>query len=106
MSDPLSLNAIQNKIDEYIKNHGGYWPPLSMFSALVEEIGELAREINSFEGFKPKKSSEKENRLGEELSDVLFALICLANYYEINLEVNLNKIIEKYKKRDKDRFIQ
>ena len=105
MCELTSLKAIQNKIDEFIKNHGGYWPPLSMLSAVFEEIGELAREINHLEGFKPKKTSETERDLGEEMGDIIFALICLANYYNIDLNAKINQSIEKYQKRDANRFI-
>lgn len=105
MSEINSLKSIQDKIDEFIRNHGGYWPPLSMLSAVVEEIGELAREINYLEGFKPKKSTEKKIDLGEELADIIFAIICLANYYKIDLNEKINQIIDKYQKRDSNRFI-
>ena len=105
MSEINSLKSIQDKIDEFIRNHGGYWPPLSMFSAVVEEIGVLAREINHLEGFKPKKSTERKIDLGEELADIIFAIICLANYYKIDLNEKINQIIDKYQKRDSNRFI-
>jgi NTP pyrophosphatase (non-canonical NTP hydrolase) len=105
MSEINSLKSIQDKIDEFIRNHGGYWPPLSMLSAVVEEIGELAREINHLEGFKPKKSTESKIDLGEELADIIFAIICLANYYKIDLNEKINQIIDKYQKRDSNRFI-
>ncbi len=109
MSQTSSLKAIQNKIDVFIRTHGGYWPPLSMLSAIMEEVGELAREINHLEGFKPKKSTQQKKTLGdlgEELGDILFAIICLANYYNIDLNERINQIIEKYQKRDSNRFIQ
>ncbi len=85
-------------------DHGGYWPPLSMLSAIVEEIGELAKEINHLEGFKPKKSNIKSPHLGEELADVIFALICLANSYKIDISYELEAVIEKYAIRDAKRF--
>jgi NTP pyrophosphatase (non-canonical NTP hydrolase) len=105
MSESNSLKSIQNKIDEFIRNHGGYWPPLSMLSAVMEEVGELAREINHLEGFKPKKSTERGIDIGEELGDIIFAVICLANYYNIDLNEKVSQIIDKYQKRDFDRFI-
>lgn len=55
MKKEKSLKEIQRIIDNWIHMHGGYWPPLSMISAIMEELGELAREINSLEGYKPKK---------------------------------------------------
>ena len=104
MKEDSSLNEYQKKIDKWILNHGGYWSPLSMFSAIVEELGELAKEINYFEGFKPKKSYETTTKIGEELADVIFALICVANYYKIDVNQELDFVIEKFKKRDSNRF--
>ena len=104
MNEELSLKEYQKKIDKWILNHGGYWPPLSMFSAIVEEVGELAKEINHLEGLKPKKPVKTETKLGEELADVIFAIICVANYYKIDINNELDLVIEKYTKRDSKRF--
>ncbi|NVM18245.1 MAG: hypothetical protein HWN80_11065 [Candidatus Lokiarchaeota archaeon] len=104
MKEDLSLKEFQKKIDSWILNHGGYWPPLSMFSAVVEEIGELAKEINYMEGIKPKKSDKNTTKIGEELADVIFAIICVANYYKIDIHEELDLVIEKYTKRDSKRF--
>ena len=105
MKERTLFATFQKRIDNFIKNHGGYWSPLSMLSAVVEELGELAREINHLEGFKPKKSINEGGRLGEEIADLLFSIICIANYYNIDLNEETNKIFEKYKKRDLNRFI-
>ena len=104
MNKEISLKEFQKKIDVWIEHHGGYWPPLSMLSAIVEEIGELAKEINHLEGFKPKKSDRKSSNLGEELADVMFAIICLANSYKIDINSELEDVIEKYTIRDSKRF--
>jgi NTP pyrophosphatase (non-canonical NTP hydrolase) len=104
MSKDISLKEFQNKIDDWIAHHGGYWSPLSMLSAIVEEIGELAKEINHLEGFKPKKSDKVSPNLGEELADVMFALICLANSYKIDISYELEAVIKKYTIRDSTRF--
>ena len=104
MTKNISLKEFQKKIDDWIAHHGGYWPPLSMLSAIVEEIGELAREINHLEGFKPKKSDKFSPNLGGELADVMFALICLANSYKIDISYELEAVIEKYTMRDSNRF--
>ena len=105
MSENLSLIEIQRIVDEWIKKHGGYWTPLSMLTASLEELGEISREINSLEGFKPKKEEKKQNtQLDEELADLLFSIICIANYYDINLTEGFLKIITKYSKRDSKRF--
>ena len=105
MSEKKTLKDYQVEIDQWIHMHGGYWPPLSMLSAIMEEVGELAREINFLEGHKPKKSTEKkESNLGEEIADLIFSVICLANYYKIDLTDKLKNVLNKYSKRDALRF--
>ena len=104
MTKIISLKEFQKKIDDWIARHGGYWSPLSMLSAIVEEIGELAKEINHLEGFKPKKADKISSNLGEELADVMFALICLANSYKIDISYELEAVIKKYTNRDSKRF--
>ncbi len=105
MFDKNSLYDIQKVVDEWITKHGGYWPPLAMLSAIIEEVGELAKEINHIEGFKPKKNQNDEEKIGEELADILYALICLANYYNIDLNQELHKVIIKFSTRDSKRFV-
>jgi NTP pyrophosphatase (non-canonical NTP hydrolase) len=105
MSNKISLHEIQNKVNDWITKHGGYWPPLAMLSALIEEVGELAKEINHLEGYKPKKNKNKDFKIGDELADVLYALVCIANYYKIDLSDEFHKIINKYTKRDSKRFL-
>ncbi|TFF63432.1 MAG: nucleotide pyrophosphohydrolase [Promethearchaeota archaeon] len=105
MNKRLSLYDIQVQVEEWIATHGGYWTPLSMLSASIEELGEIAREINHLEGFKPKKqTADVDSQLGEELSDLLFSVICIANYYKIDLTNSFHKIMIKYSKRDSKRF--
>jgi len=104
MVETQNLIEIQKRVDQWIKEHGGYWTPLAMFTSIIEECGELAREINYLEGFKPKKPTEKEGNLGEELADLLFSVICLANHYKIDLDEKLNQVLKKYTTRDANRF--
>ena len=99
-----SLKEIQEMIDKWIREHGGYWSSLSMVCAIMEELGEVAREINSLEGYKPKKSGLKNSKLGEELADLLFSIVCLANHYKIDLDKELNNVFNKYSERDSTRF--
>ena len=106
MKKNISFDEIQTKINDWIQIHGGYWSPLSMLSAVMEELGELAREINYQEGFKPKKSQQTDSRLEEELGDLLFSITCIANYYKIDLLDAIMKTIEKYFKRDSNRFLE
>ena len=100
-----NLMDIQKKVDRWIKKHGGYWPPLALLGAVIEELGEVAREINNLEGFKPKKNKKKDILLKEELADLIFSIICLANHYNIDLNSGLNEVMLKYTKRDAKRFI-
>lgn len=100
-----TMKDFQKRIDDWILKHGGYWSPLAMLASIMEELGELSREINHLEGIKPKKNSERESNLGEELGDILYSIICLANYYQIDLSIHLNKVMKKYDQRDKERFI-
>ena len=96
---------MQKKVDDWIKtNTQGYWKPLTMMARLTEEVGELAREINHRYGEKTKKSTEEEKEISSEIADVLYILICIANSMEIDLENAFNKVLEKYDKRDKDRW--
>jgi NTP pyrophosphatase (non-canonical NTP hydrolase) len=101
----MTIVQAQKLVDEWInKFEEGYWPPLSMLASLTEEVGELAREINHREKIKKKKETELKGDLGMELADVLFSLICIANYYEIDLNFQLSKVMDKYSVRDKDRW--
>ena len=95
-----SITDIQKIVNNWIFEHGGYWPPLSMISAIIEELGEVAKEINSLEGYKTKKAKKSNSNLGEELSDLLFSIICVANFYKIDLGEEIFKTIEKYTIRD------
>jgi len=106
MKNNVPFNEIQSTIDDWIRNHGDYWPPLSMLSAVMEELGELAREINYQEKFKPKKLQQSESELEEELGDLQFSIVCIANYYKIDLVDVLMKTMKKYFKRDSIRFIE
>ncbi len=76
-----------------------------MLSAIIEEVGELAKEINHLEGYKPKKIKTEDEKIGEELADILYALICIANYYKIDLNHELNNVIDKFSTRDLNRFL-
>ena len=106
----VHLKELLKKVNDWINQfEEGYWPPLSLFTAMVEEVGELGREINHLEGFKPKKVTNptinKEiDSLGIELADVFFSLACIANYYKIDLEYFFFKTLEKYSNRDLNRW--
>lgn len=101
----MDLQVIQQKVDNWISKNGGYWPPLSMLAAIVEELGEVAREINATEGPKVKRDkSGNPPKVKEELADLFFAVICMNNYYHLDMEKELLAIISKYEHRDVNRF--
>ncbi len=101
-----SLTEAQRLVDQYIQSHGGYWDPLSNLLRLVEEVGEFSREINHCYGAKPKKATEDQKSLQDELGDVLFVVICTANTLGIDLSAALAGVIEKYETRDKGRWTE
>lgn len=99
------MKELQAEVDAYIGQFKeGYFSPLAMMARLTEELGELAREINHRYGEKPKKATETEKAIEEEMGDVLFVLICLANSLNIDLESAHNMIMNKFNTRDKDRW--
>ena len=103
--EELTLKQAQKIVDDWISQfEEGYWPPLSMLASLVEEVGELAREINHREKIKKKKPSEPKRDIGLEMADILFSLICLANRYKIDLETKFKEVMEKYSNRDFTRW--
>ncbi|MDZ5473239.1 nucleotide pyrophosphohydrolase [Bacillus sp. 31A1R] len=105
MENHKSMKELQNEVDQYISQFKeGYFSPLAMLARMTEELGELAREVNHYYGEKPKKDTEKENTIEEELGDMLFVLICFANSLNIDLEEAHNRVMNKFNTRDKDRW--
>lgn len=100
-----TMKQLQKEVDDYIGQFKeGYFSPLAMLARLTEELGELAREINHHYGEKPKKKTEKEKAIEEEVGDLLFVLICLANSLKIDLEAAHDLVMNKFQTRDKDRW--
>ncbi|MCM3617347.1 nucleotide pyrophosphohydrolase [Sutcliffiella horikoshii] len=100
-----TIQEMQQEVDKYISQFKeGYFSPLAMLARMTEELGELSREINHFYGEKPKKSTEKENTIEEELGDMLFVMICFANSLDIDLQEAHDRVMEKFQTRDKDRW--
>jgi len=100
----ITLRDAQAIVDDWIRANGGYWPPLANLARLVEEVGELARELNHRVGPKRKKSGETEQDLALELADVLFVLIALANERGVDLDEALRRTLAKYATRDATRW--
>ena len=102
----MDLNILQKKVDDWIKKYGvRYFDELTNMAQLTEEVGEVARIISRVYGEQSIKKDEKINDLGEELADVLFVLICLANQTGIDLEKSFEEKLEKKSKRDKTRHL-
>ena len=102
----MDLNILQKKVDDWIKKYGvRYFDELTNMAQLSEEVGEVARIISRVYGEQSIKKDEKINDLGEELADVLFVLICLANQTGIDLEKSFEEKLEKKSKRDKTRHL-
>lgn len=100
-----TIDEMQKDVDQYIcQFKEGYFHPLSMLARMTEEVGELAREVNHRYGEKPKKSTEDENTIEQELGDLLFIISCFANSLGISLESAFEQVMEKYNTRDKDRW--
>ncbi|BAB05398.1 BH1679 [Halalkalibacterium halodurans C-125] len=100
-----TMRQMQQEVDAYISQFKeGYFSPLAMLARLSEEVGELSREVNHFYGEKPKKDSEEERTMEQEMGDILFVLICFANSLEIDLEEAFTLVMNKFHTRDKDRW--
>ena len=102
----MTINEAQTLVDQWIKKYGvRYFSELTNMACLTEEVGELARVIARTYGDQSFKPSEQSN-IGEEMADVLWVLICLANQTGVDLTKELEKSIEKKTKRDSLRHIQ
>ena len=98
------IHALQQSIDQWIADNGGYWDEMSLLARLTEEVGELAREYNHPFGAKKKKPTEAEGSIAGELADVLWLILCMANQQGIDLESAFEDVMTKLKVRDAGRF--
>jgi len=100
----LTIREAQNIIDEWINTNGvRYFNELTNMAILTEEVGEVARIISRKYGEQSFKDSDKNKDLGDELADVLFVLVCIANQTGVDLTKALEKNLEKKTKRDSQR---
>jgi NTP pyrophosphatase (non-canonical NTP hydrolase) len=100
----MTIEEAQKTVDEWIKTIGvRYFNELTNMAMLTEEVGEVARIIARRYGEQSEKESDKAKDLGDEMADVLFVLICLANQTGINLTEALQKNLDKKTKRDATR---
>jgi NTP pyrophosphatase (non-canonical NTP hydrolase) len=100
----MTIEEAQKQVDQWIKTVGvRYFNELTNMAILTEEVGELARIIARTYGEQSFKDSDKNRDLGDEMADVLWVLICLANQTGVDLTKALEKNFEKKNIRDKDR---
>ena len=105
MNNEKSIKVLQKEVDDYIGQFKeGYFPPFEMLARMTEELGELAREVQHVYGMKKKKPTEAKKSLEEELGDLLFVLICFANSEKIDMQKAHDRIMEKFRVRDQDRW--
>jgi len=100
----MTIEEAQQQVDQWIKTVGvRYYNELTNMAMLTEEVGEVARIIARRYGEQSEKESDKNKDLGDEMADVLFVLICLANQTGVNLNEALEKNLAKKTFRDADR---
>ncbi|WP_162126428.1 nucleotide pyrophosphohydrolase [Flavobacterium phycosphaerae] len=100
----MNLKHSQLEVDNWIKNHGvRYFNELTNMAQLTEEVGEVARIIARRYGEQSEKESDKNKDLGEELADVVFVVLCLANQTGIDLQAAFDKKMDLKTNRDHDR---
>jgi NTP pyrophosphatase (non-canonical NTP hydrolase) len=103
----MTIEEAQKAVDDWIKKYGvRYFSELSNMAILTEEVGEIARIIVRKYGDQSFKKGEEDADLADEMADVLWVLICLANQTGVDLTEALKKNIEKKTRRDKDRHWQ
>jgi NTP pyrophosphatase (non-canonical NTP hydrolase) len=100
----MTIEEAQTQVDQWIKTHGvRYFNELTNMTILTEEVGELARIMARRYGEQSEKDSDKGKDLGDEMADVLWVLICLANQTGVDLTKAFEKNLEKKTVRDKNR---
>lgn len=100
----MTISEAQETVDNWIRTHGvRYFNELTNTAILMEEVGEVARIMARRYGEQSEKESDKGKDLGEEMADVLFVLICLANQTGVDLTEALGRNLRKKTDRDKDR---
>lgn len=106
MEKEITIREAQRMVDSWIKTYGvRYFNELTNMAILTEEVGEVARLIARMYGEQSFKESDKQKDLGDEMADVLWVLICLANQTGVDLTEALGKNMQKKTNRDKERHI-
>ena len=101
---PMSIKQYQQAVDEWVRTYGvRYFSELTNLGILMEEVGEVARIMTRTYGEQSFKEEKSEPDLADELADVLFVAVCIANQTGIDLTAALEKNLEKKRRRDRDR---
>ena len=101
----MDIKEYQKEVDDWFKEkEWDYWKPHEIIARLYEEGGELARLINHIYGPKKKRADELEQDLKQEMGDVIYTLICLANTHDIDLNDAIRSSIDVVTNRDKERY--
>ena len=104
MDSELTLSRAQSLVDEWIRTYGvRYFSPLTNMVLLTEEVGEVARLMARTYGEQSFKATDEPANLADELTDVLWVLLCIANQTGVNLEEAFHRNLEKKTSRDRDR---
>ena len=102
----MTIEELQHTVDQWIKTNGvRYFNELTNTAVLMEEVGEVARIMARRYGEQSEKESDKQADLADEMADVLFVLVCLANQTGIDLTQAIDKNLKKKTLRDKDRHM-
>lgn len=106
MDNDLTLNEIQTDVDSWIKTYGvRYFNELTNMVLLTEEVGELARIVARTYGEQSFKESDKDKNMADEMADILWVLVCLANQTGVNLTDAFNRNLQKKTNRDSQRHL-
>jgi len=101
----MSLEDMQKDVDDWVNQFKNpYWPHLSILARVTEEVGELATELNDRYGGRVKKPTDDTKDIADEITDIIFALVCLANKEKINLSESWKRIMDKCYGRDNERY--
>jgi NTP pyrophosphatase (non-canonical NTP hydrolase) len=101
----MPLDQLQKDVDDWIRDYTpGYFKPLMMLARLTEELGELSRAVSHLHGEKKPKPGEDPGDVAEELADLLFVLVCMANAEGVRLEDAWKGLLRKLYERDAERW--
>lgn len=93
----MKLQHLQDDVDRWIRESGGYWSKFQILAHLTEELGEVAAALQTEAGLRPR---DKDHDIAEELGDLLFTLAALANVCDVKLDEAATRVLGKYRDRD------